>query len=289
VWQPLSFIRGFLDEYFADRWARSSPERCREGAVRARRLRENLPVFSSEAATTLRSQFDELVARLPGGIDINRVNNWHKASRWFHDLCRTPVILDYVEDLIGPNFYQWGGQFFVKYPHDGSQVPWHQDAQYWPLTPRRTVTVWLAMVDVDADNAAMQVVGGSHRQGDFVHHVNDAPHLVLEQEVDVELIDAARVVTLDLKAGEISLHDDGLRHGSGANDSDPLRAGLTMRYCPTEVKFDLAVWPTFEAYMARGVDEFQLNPPGVIPTGERYPVRKFQHSKDFLTVAIRSN
>ena len=37
---------------------------------------------------------------------------WHKASKKFYDLCRTPAILDYVEDLIGPNFVQWGGQFF---------------------------------------------------------------------------------------------------------------------------------------------------------------------------------
>ena len=77
-------------------------------------------------------------------------------------LCRTPAILDYVEDIAGPDFYQWGGQFFVKYPGDGSIVPWHQDAQYWPLTPRRTVTVWLAIHDADEANAAMQVVAGSH-------------------------------------------------------------------------------------------------------------------------------
>jgi len=242
---------------------------------------KNLPVFAPDGVAALQALFEELAGRLPTGVDVNLVNMWHKASRKFHDLCRTPTILDYVEDLIGPDFYQWGGQFFVKYPRDGSEVPWHQDAQYWPLSPQRTVTVWLAIYDTDAGNAAMQVVRGSHRDGPFTHHINDASHLVLEQEVSQDQIDADRIVTLDLKAGEISLHDDGLLHGSGPNNSDRVRCGMTMRFCPTEVKCDLSVWPTFEAYMARGTDRHRLNPVGPMPTGEHYPVKKFAHSSEF--------
>jgi ectoine hydroxylase-related dioxygenase (phytanoyl-CoA dioxygenase family) len=242
---------------------------------------KNLPVFNAAGVAMLQRDFTEFAARLPADIDISRVNNWHKASRRFHDLCRTPAILDYVQDLIGPDFFQWGGQFFVKYPGDGSVVPWHQDAQYWPLTPARTVTVWLAIHDADKSNSAMQVVRGSHREGEFEHRSNDATNLVLDQEVSADQFDADRIVTLDLKAGEISLHDDGLLHGSGANQSDRVRCGLTMRYCPTEVKCDLGVWPNFEAYMARGTDRFAHNPAGAIPAGESYPVTRFQHSSEF--------
>lgn len=242
---------------------------------------KNLPVFGPAGVAAVQQLFHHLAARLPEDVDINRVNMWHKASRRFHDLCRTPAILDYVEDLIGPDFFQWGGQFFVKYPGDGSEVPWHQDAQYWPLTPHRTVTVWLAVFDTDAANAAMQIVRGSHATGTLRHHTNDAPNLVLDQEVDADLIDTDNIVTMDLAAGEISLHDDGLLHGSGANNSDRIRAGITMRFCPTEVVCDRDVWPTFEAYMARGVDHFGHNPAGPVPAGEAFPVRKFQHSSDF--------
>lgn len=242
---------------------------------------KNLPVFGPAGVAAVQRLFHDLAARLPADVDINRVNMWHKCSRRFHDLCRTPAILDYVEDLIGPDFFQWGGQFFVKYPHDGSEVPWHQDAQYWPLTPHRTVTVWLAVFATDDANAAMQIVRGSHTAGALRHHTNAAPHLVLDQEVDAELIDRDNIVTLDLKAGEISLHDDGLLHGSGANNSERVRAGITMRFCPTEVVCDLSVWPTFEAYLARGTDRFRRNPAGPVPAGEGFPVRKFQHSSDF--------
>lgn len=242
---------------------------------------KNLPVFAEPAVDELQTRFQELAARLPAEANISKVNMWHKASAWFYQLCRTPAILDYVEDLIGPNFFQWGGQFFVKYPRDGSIVPWHQDAQYWPLSPCKTVTVWLAIYDADESNAAMQIVRGSHLRGAMSHHQVVGEHYVLEQEADQEQIDPANIVTLNLKAGEISLHDDGLLHGSGPNNSDRIRCGLTMRFCPTEVKCDLNVWPTFEAYMARGIDAYNHNPIGKVPGGEGFPVRKFQHSSDF--------
>jgi len=242
---------------------------------------KSLPLFDAETVESLQHRFGELVDLLPKGIDINQLNNWHKANRWIYDLCRTPAILDYVEDLVGPNFFQWGAHFFCKFPGGGSVVPWHQDAQYWPLQPRKTVTIWLAVFDTDEDNGAMRVVKASHQLGTVGHHTVQGDHYVLEQEVDEGGIDQDQVVTLDMKAGEISLHDDGLIHGSVANRSDRIRAGLTMRYSPTEVKCDVKVWPTFESYLTRGVDSYEHNPAGKVPTGHGFPVRKFQASSDF--------
>ena len=242
---------------------------------------KNLPVFAPEAVSSLQTLFEEFTQRLPESVDINKTNCWHKASKKFHDLCRVPPILDYVEELIGPNFFQWGGQFFVKYPKDGSEVPWHQDAQYWPLTPQNTVTVWLAIFDVDEKNAAMKIVEGSHKLGIIKHSTNNAPHLVLNQEAEKSMIQDANVRTIDLKAGEISLHNDSLLHSSGPNNSDRMRAGITMRFSPTNVKCDLSVWPNFEINMARGTDRYKLNPQSPVPKNELFPVKLFQHSSEF--------
>lgn len=241
-----------------------------------------LPVFAEAARADLDTFFSYLSGRLAPGIDINQVNMWHTASRRYYDLCRTPTILDYVEDVLGPNFVQWGGQFFLKEPHDGSEVPWHQDAQYWPLSPSNTtVTVWLALYDTDEENAAMKVVKGSHKKGAYEHHMNNAKHLALDQEVSEAQFAHEDIVSLNLKAGQISLHNDGLLHGSGANHSERRRCGMTMRFSPIDVKADLSVWPHFESQLARGEDLFQHNPIAEAPRGEATPVRKFQYSKEF--------
>ncbi len=240
-----------------------------------------LPVFSENAVMDLHNWYDELSSKLPPNIDINKTNMWHKASKKFHDLCRTPAILDYVEDLLGPNFVQWGGQFFSKEPKDGSVVPWHQDAQYWPLNPSNAVTVWLAVFDTDEENGAMKVVSGSHKMGRFVHKKNTAKNLVLDQEVSFDQLDEKKIISLNLKAGQISLHNDALLHGSEANNSDRRRCGVTMRFSPTNVKGDLKIWPFFETQLARGVDEFNLNPIAQIPRGEATPQKMFSFSHEF--------
>jgi len=104
---------------------------------------------------------------------------------------------------------------------------------------------------------------------------------MLSQQVVDSAIDGDKVVSLNLKAGDISLHNDALIHGSPANRSDRMRAGLTMRYSPTDVQCDLSVWPTFESYLVRGVDEFQLNPVGNIPQADGFPIRPLQASAEF--------
>jgi ectoine hydroxylase-related dioxygenase (phytanoyl-CoA dioxygenase family) len=43
----------------------------------------------------------------------------------------------------------------------------------------------------------------------------------------------------ELKAGEISIHSDLLVHGSEANMSPRRRCGLTLRYCPADVRAEL--------------------------------------------------
>lgn len=242
---------------------------------------KNLRIFDEDAVMRLQQRYTELADRLPQDIDINRVNMWHKANRWIYEIGRTPLILDYVQSVLGENFYQWGGQFFVKHPDDGSEVPMHQDSQYWPLTPPVTATVWLAIFDADEGNGAMQVVRGSHTHGDLPHHTVNDDHYVLAQRIDTGHVNDADLVTLSLKAGEISLHDSALIHGSRANHSDRMRCGLTMRYCPTHVRCDLKVWPTFETYLVRGEDQYAHNPTGKVPRGDGFPVKRFQHSSEF--------
>ena len=240
-----------------------------------------LPLFDTDAVREIQRRFFELCDLLPTELDMSRVNCWHKANIWVYNLSRTPSLLDYIEDLAGQNFFLWGAQFFCKFPRDGTVVPWHQDAQYWPLTPRKAVTAWIAIFDTDRENAAMQVVRGTHLTGDVEHHAVEGEHYILSQAIDPASIDSNQVVSLELRAGEISLHDDGLMHGSGPNSTDRMRAGLALRFSPCDVKCDMSVWPNFESYLVRGTDEFRYNPEGKIPSGEGFPIDKFQHSSDF--------
>lgn len=58
---------------------------------------------------------------------------------------------------------------------------------------------------------------------------------VLNMEIEESSFRASDAVPLLLKAGEISLHDENIIHGSGPNNSDRLRCGLTIRYAASKV------------------------------------------------------
>ena len=43
----------------------------------------------------------------------------------------------------------------------------------------------------------------------------------------------------------------------------------------------LETWPFFETQLARGVDEYNLNPTAEIPRGEATPLKMFSFSHEF--------
>jgi ectoine hydroxylase-related dioxygenase (phytanoyl-CoA dioxygenase family) len=192
-------------------------------------------ILNDEEATANRQYLDRLLANLESGKDSYSINGYHKHCRGIYNLVVNPTILEYVHDLLGPNFVCWGTHYFCKMPGDGKTVSWHQDAHYWPLTPSKTVTVWLAIDDADIENACMQFISGSHRRGELNHRASHpAEDNVLYRTAETTEI-CTEPVHIELKAGEISLHSDLLLHGSPRNNSHRRRCGLTMRYASTDV------------------------------------------------------
>lgn len=199
-----------------------------------------LPVFSPAEMAGHRSYFDRLLQQVMAeGGDSYSISTAHLRYGAVYNLLCEPRIVAYVRDLLGNDVIGWGSHYFCKMPGDGKTVAWHQDASYWPLSPSRTVTVWLAIDDADRENACMQFLAGSHREGRLKYRSSEAGEgNVLNQTVEnVERF--GDPVDVILPAGQISIHSDLLLHGSGANQSDRRRCGLTLRYCTADVRAGL--------------------------------------------------
>ena len=219
----------------------------RDGYVRGQR------VFDSAGTARNRQYFDTLLANvLAAGGDSYSISTAHLKYGYVYDLITNPRIVDCVADILGPNVIGWGSHFFCKMPKDGKAVAWHQDASYWPLTPSKTVTVWLAIDDADRDNACMKFIAGSQNFGHLTYRPSsEADHNVLNQSID-NAEQYGSVVYDELQAGEISIHADLLLHSSAANASDRRRCGLTLRYCTPDVRAG-SEWNK-KGVVVRGVD-----------------------------------
>ena len=156
----------------------------------------------------------------------------------FMDLAREEGLIEIVSQLIGPDVILWGCQIFCKPGGDGMEVPWHQDGHYWPIRPLATCTAWIAIDDSMVDNGCLRVIPRSHRQRElFEHCKEDRTDIVLNQRVADGQFDPAAAVDVELQAGQVSLHDAYLVHGSNPNQSTRRRAGIAIRYMPGSSHF----------------------------------------------------
>lgn len=211
-------------------------------------------VYDAAQADANRRYFDELLERIAiaQGTDSYSVDGYHTQCAGIWDIATNPKILDYVEDILGPDFVCWGTHFFCKLPGDPKAIAWHQDAVYWPISPTHTVTVWLAIDDADLANGCMQVIPASHNRGLLEFEaVNSSEDNLLNKRVK-DTASLGTPVAFELPAGTISLHADMLVHGSEPNLSNRRRCGLTMRYASVDVTADCG-WNN-DAILCRGRD-----------------------------------
>ncbi|WP_404306504.1 phytanoyl-CoA dioxygenase family protein [Neorhodopirellula lusitana] len=215
----------------------------------------------TEAAET-RAFFDGVLAAF---IELGRnsysISTAHLRFARIYELVQHPRIVNAVADLLGPNVVCWGSHFFCKMPGDGKRVPWHQDSTYWPLSPTKTVTVWLAIDDADPDNANMKFIPRSHVHGLIDYDETQDADTVLNLAVQNPESYGDDAVDVALKAGQFSMHSDLLLHGSEANQSNRRRCGLTIRYAAA----DVTTWYDWhkKGFLVRGEDTNRhwANPP----------------------------
>jgi non-heme Fe2+,alpha-ketoglutarate-dependent halogenase len=184
-----------------------------------------------------------------------QLNHLHVVCPYISDLVRSPVIVDAVESILGPDIFAWGSSLFLKPPNSPGFVSWHQDLTYWGLNNDNEVSVWIALGPVSKDNGCMRFVPGSHKAGqiDHVDTVDDSNILTRGQNANVE-VNEDETVYIELSPGQASLHHGHLLHASGPNITDQPRIGLVVNYISTDVK--QSVSKTDFAMLVRGKDKY---------------------------------
>jgi ectoine hydroxylase-related dioxygenase (phytanoyl-CoA dioxygenase family) len=200
-----------------------------------------IDVMDGPQVADYRLAFDDLEARVGKETAQMGLVDYHFDEKFIWELATHPTILNAIEKLVGPNVFLLATHFFNKYG-EGNQaeafVAWHQDVTFWGLEPPMAITAWYAVDDSDEENGCMQVIPGTHVSGVVEHgKAQQAGNLLsINQEVHVSPEQAASAVDLPLHAGQVSIHDGTLIHGSLPNRSNRRRCGLTLRYVPTWVR-----------------------------------------------------
>ena len=231
-------------------------------------------VLAPDEAMRCRAQFDALEREIPPAAAEVRILDRHFDQEFVWRLATHPRVLDAVEAVLGPDVMLLASNFFCKYPAEerGERfVAWHQDVTYWGLEPARAITAWIAIDDADVENGCMSVIPGSHRLGVLEHGKSDREGnlLSINQAVPDALVDEERAVSMPLRAGQMSLHDGMLLHGSHPNRSSRRRCGLAARFITPDVRqvSPNSVRGYYRPVLVRGMDRYRNFPPVEAPWG----------------------
>ena len=126
-----------------------------------------------------------------------------------------------AEQLCGEGMVIDFDQLLAKQPGRADAVfGYHQDQAYWIQTDdRRTATCWLAVDDSTIENGCMQFLPGSHREPVRPHHPlhddREKSHTLV-----TDLRPGDEMVAVPISRGDITVHNEGVLHGSGGNTSN---------------------------------------------------------------------
>ena len=158
---------------------------------------------------------------------------------FIHRVAGDKRLLEIAEQFVGTNIGLYASHYIAKPPQHGRAVGWHQDGSYWPLEPMEVVTLWVAGSESTPENGCMRVITGSQRNTLLKKselRQLDQQDFVLAHGMHPDKINEEDAVDIELTAGDVSIHNPQIIHGSNANHSDRWRIGLTLRYIPTTTK-----------------------------------------------------
>ena len=213
------------------------------------------PFRAVDAATALDYRQRIEAYEEKAGFDANRTLKikGYLAFPWLVELAKSPAILDAVEDIIGPNIMLFGASIFAKNGRDPRYVSWHQDSAYFGLDPHEEVTAWVGFTESTIEKGCLKVMPRTHLGPDLRHNETYAKDNMLAKGQSIEGLDESKAVSLELLAGEFSLHHERTAHGSGPNRAQDRRIGFAFFYIPTHVR---SLIGRRQATLVRGADTY---------------------------------
>jgi len=154
----------------------------------------------------------------------------HHYFPWAYNLVMHPKIVNSIKAILGENVLVHGSTLFHKHPNDQKFVSWHQDSYNMKLDSYEYVSAWVALADSTIENGCLKVIPETHKNL-YDHYLDPTENNLLTRgtTVDVSAMED-KILDVELKAGQMSLHHVNTIHGSNANISGIRRMGFAIRY-----------------------------------------------------------
>tara|TARA_B110000914_G_scaffold218410_1_gene225691 strand:+ start:926 stop:1759 length:834 start_codon:yes stop_codon:yes gene_type:complete len=186
-------------------------------------------VMPENEALSIAAEIERVEREFPEEIHAKSRNNLHLSFTFFDQLAHNKVIVDAMEDIIGPDISLWASVLFAKDPNSKHYVSWHQDATYMGLSSNDFATPWIALTPSNENTGCMMMIPGSHKNAIQNHEDTFAANNILTRGQVIQEVDESQAVNLILEPGEMSIHCGTIIHGSKENKSNQRRVGFALQ------------------------------------------------------------
>ena len=221
-------------------------------------------VISEQEALSIKDELEQVEKEFPEEINSESRNNLHLSFAFLDALAHNKIIVDAIEDLIGPDISLWASVMFIKEPSSKQYVSWHQDATYMGLDSLDFPTPWIALSPSNIETGCMTMIAGSHKTKIQNHEDTFAENNILTRGQVIQDVDESKAFDLILQPGEMSIHHGAVIHGSQPNNSNQRRIGFSLQsYMPNDVKQIVGrnLWTHVRGQKRQDVDGMLLDRP----------------------------
>lgn len=148
-----------------------------------------------------------------------------RSSDVLRNFAAHPAIKAICHDLIGDDVRLYWDQSVYKKTGREQEFPWHQDNGYTFVEPQQYLTLWIPLVDVDAENGCPWIAPRLHRRGTLAHWPTEIGLKCVEQVEDSICVPA--------KAGDVVAFSSLAPHRTGPNlRKGTVRKAYILQYAP---------------------------------------------------------
>ncbi len=165
---------------------------------------------------------------------LRRAANIDDAAPVYWDLCRTSVIVDIAEDILGPNLRFREAYVNLKWAGGGAEVKWHQDLAFYPHTNTSTCQFVVMLDEVTEEKGPVTFVPGTNNGPMYTHYADDGTWVgaIDADSLPDGLLDDVETVTGP--AGSVTVHHGLTLHYSAPNRSDTSRPALIVTFAAAD-------------------------------------------------------
>ncbi|SLN57183.1 Phytanoyl-CoA dioxygenase (PhyH) [Roseovarius litorisediminis] len=235
--------------------------------------------FQQDGVVLIKGLFADHIDTLRAGIERNMAHpgpyaaeNLHQgeSGRFFDDYCnwqRIPEFLSVIEtspaaqvaaELMQSETAQvFHDHVLVKEPGTSKPTPWHQDAPYYFVDGKQTISFWCPVDPVT--DASLRCVAGSHLWEKpvlptrWLSEENFYPDPKAYMPVPDPDADGMKVLEWPMEPGDAVAFNYGILHGARGNETNVRRRAFSLRLVGDDARYVARPGPTSPPFPGHGM------------------------------------